>query len=40
MRFFSLYIIIMSDDNEDSLDDHEIVDFNEELDARAAQAQE
>jgi hypothetical protein len=30
----------MSDDNEDSLDDHEIVDFNEELDARAAQAQE
>jgi len=30
----------MSDDNEDYLDDSEILDFNENLDARAAQAQE
>ena len=40
MGFFSLYIIIMSDDDEDYLDDPEILDFNENLDARAAQAQE
>jgi hypothetical protein len=40
MGFFSLYIIIMSDDDEDYLDDPEILDFNENLDARAAEAQE
>jgi hypothetical protein len=40
LGFFSLYIIIMSDDDEDYLDDPEIIDFNEELEARAARAQE
>jgi hypothetical protein len=39
MGFFSLYIIIMSDDDEDYFDP-EIINFNEELDARAARAQE
>jgi hypothetical protein len=40
MGFFSLYIIIMNDDNGNYLDDQEIVDFNEELDARAAREME
>lgn len=40
MGFFSLYIIIMSRDDEEYLDDPEIVDFNEELDARAARSME
>ena len=38
--FFSLYIIIMSDDDYKYLDDQEIVDFNEKLDARAARDME
>jgi hypothetical protein len=40
MEFFSLYIITMSKNDEDYLDDPEIIDFNEELDARAAQQME
>jgi hypothetical protein len=40
MGFFSLYIITMSKDDEDYLDDPEILDFNENLDARAAQQME